>query len=206
MNDDDQNAPSGGMRPDGGKNSSPGDKPYRVGKGKPPREHQWKKGCPSPNRRGRPKGRKRPTSLDKLLDTPVAVGVKNGRQIMKPLREAMDHRLVEQAVKDGNLRAIKLIYDIVHEQERLARSARPTADELARQREEEEEKAALAKKIRDGLIDTYNMLASMKKARIIEFVDGRPVVQPWVIKEAEARGFTRKRPAGPDSSPPRPTA
>lgn len=206
MNQDDQDAPSDGKRADRGKNSNPGDNPYQVGKGKPPREHQWKKGCKSPHPAGRPKGRKKPTSLDKLLDTPVAVGVKNGRQIMKPLREAMDHRLVEHAVKDGNLKAIKLIYDIVHEQERLARSKQPTAEELMRQRQEEEEKAALTKQIRDGLIDTYNMLASMKKARIIEFVDGRPVIQRWVTEEANARGFGRKRPLDSNPPPPPPAA
>jgi hypothetical protein len=177
MSQDDQDAPAGGKRSNRAKNSSPDEKPYRVGKGKPPREHQWKKGCPSPNRRGRPKGRRKETSLDKLLATMVPVGIKNGKQIMKPLREAIDHRLVEQAAKDGNLRAIKLIYDITHERERLAQSAQPTAEELAQQREEEEEKAALAKKLSDMLIDNLEMLAFMKKYNIIKFVGERPVVQ-----------------------------
>jgi Family of unknown function (DUF5681) len=33
----------------------PGDNAYKVGPGRPPREHMWKKGCPSPWPKGRPK-------------------------------------------------------------------------------------------------------------------------------------------------------
>jgi hypothetical protein len=28
---------------------------YKVGPGRPPKEHTWKKGCPSPNPKGRPR-------------------------------------------------------------------------------------------------------------------------------------------------------
>jgi len=37
------------------RSDSPGDNAYKVGPGRPPKEHMWKKGCPSPWPKGRPK-------------------------------------------------------------------------------------------------------------------------------------------------------
>jgi hypothetical protein len=198
MNDDDQNASLGGKRRRPAMAGRLDGEPYRVGKGKPPREHQWTKGCPSPNRRGRPKGSTKANTLEKFLNQPVPVGSKNGKQLKKPLREVVDHRLVEQAAQ-GDLKAIKLIYDILHMQRRLGLVDQPSPAELARQREEEEEKQEHAKRISAFISDVYSLVGHMKKLGIVEFVDDRPVIQQWAHDEAQARGFGRKRP--PAGSP-----
>lgn len=39
----------------GAPNAEPSEDGYKVGPGFPPNKHKWKKGCPSPNSRGRPK-------------------------------------------------------------------------------------------------------------------------------------------------------
>ena len=204
MNDDDQKASPGGKSGKSHKDGRFDAKPYRVGKGKPPREHQWKKGGPSPNKRGRPKGSTKASSLEKFLDQLTPVGFKNGKPIKKPLREVVDHQLVDQAAQ-GDLKAIRLIYDILIQQHRLGLAGQPTAAGLARQRHEEKEKREHAKRISDSILNTYEMLAEMKKFGIVEFRDGRPVIEKWVLDEAKARGFGRKRPsAGPSSAEPPP--
>lgn len=56
---------------------------YQVGKGKPPKDKQWKKGCPSPNPKGRPKKLKPgERDLDFFLAEKVAVPTPDGTVIM----------------------------------------------------------------------------------------------------------------------------
>lgn len=61
---------------------------YEVGYGRPPLEHQFKKGAPSPNPRGRPRGAKRAPDLAKVLMEPVTLN-KRGRSRKVPFLEAL---------------------------------------------------------------------------------------------------------------------
>jgi hypothetical protein len=81
---------------------------HEVGYGKPPKEHQFKKGQPAANPKGRPKGRKSKSILDKL-DEKVVVGTKKGRRVKKTLREVLDHSVVKDAIA-GDKHARSLIY------------------------------------------------------------------------------------------------
>jgi len=189
MNNDDSNDSNEPKKPTPSrpKSRSPyAHRPYPVGKGKPPVEHQFRKGGRSPNPRGRPKGSTRTNSLEKLLNQKVVVGHKNGRAIRKPLREVIDHKLVERAAK-GELDAIKLIKDIQFRYEKAGLTGRLSADEIIRQREEAQEKEAHAAAIRKGIIDHLQVVASMKKLGVIEFTNGREHIAKWILDELAAR-------------------
>jgi len=90
---------------------------YEVGYGKPPKEHQFKKGQPAANPKGRPKGRKSKGIVDKL-DEKVVVGTKNGRRVRKTLREVLDHNLVKDAIA-GDKHARSLIYRCLEAAEKV---------------------------------------------------------------------------------------
>jgi hypothetical protein len=65
----------------------PGD--YEVGYGRPPREHQFKKGEASRNPKGRPRGTTRPIlDLVAVLMQPVTIRIK-GKERKVPYPEAM---------------------------------------------------------------------------------------------------------------------
>lgn len=187
MDDDNQNGsekPKRVAKPK--KNAPTPDRPYRVGKGKPPIEYQFKKGGPSPNRKGRPKGSTRASSLEKLLNKKVVVGHKNNRPIRKPLGEVIDHKLVEAAAK-GDLKAIKLIKDYEYLYRKAGFYDQPSIDEVIRQREEEEKKKRLVESLSAKYVDYLETIAELKKFGLIDFVDGRTVIQPWAIEAAKAR-------------------
>ncbi|KQS03550.1 hypothetical protein ASG11_04185 [Sphingomonas sp. Leaf357] len=85
----------------------------RVGYGKPPKAHRFKKGQ-SGNPKGRPKGAKGLKALArKLLTEKVAVRTGGGLKRMNKV-EAMLHKLAEQAFA-GNLRAITLLFHLYQE-------------------------------------------------------------------------------------------
>jgi hypothetical protein len=126
-------------------------RPYRVGKGKPPIEHQFKKGQPSPNPRGRPKGSTKTSTLQKLLSKVVIANSPDGRRVRKTLGEVIDHKLVEMAAK-GDFKAIKLIKEIELKCRQLALTDRPSADDLAKDAAELEPRKALLAKL-TGLLD-----------------------------------------------------
>ena len=156
------------MDRDGGndkKNNGEGMKrPYRVGKGKPPVEHQFKKGQPSPNPRGRPKGSTRSNSLQRLLGKVVMLNTPDGRRVRKTLGEVIDHKLVELAA-NGDFKAIKLVKDIQLKLQLCGFIDQPTPAELAREAAELEEKKALAAR----LINLLEEEASRKKATAPRF-------------------------------------
>jgi Family of unknown function (DUF5681) len=63
---------------------------YKVGPGRPPKQHTWKKGCPSPNRTGRPK--KIPSMkpdlkkiFESALNETVTITDKNKKKILTKL-------------------------------------------------------------------------------------------------------------------------
>ena len=78
---------------------------YDVGYGKPPKAHQFKKGS-SGNPAGAPSKRKRrPIDVAAILNEPLAVKTSGVRRKM-PAFEVGVRRLIERALKQGNLPAI----------------------------------------------------------------------------------------------------
>ncbi|NNL18619.1 MAG: hypothetical protein HKP37_07760 [Boseongicola sp.] len=83
---------------------------YTVGKGKPPKETQFKKG-ESANPNGRPKGsRNFNTDLEKVLNTMVTVS-ENGHPRKVSSQQAALMRLREKALK-GDVRAIDRLLEL----------------------------------------------------------------------------------------------
>jgi hypothetical protein len=144
-------------------------RPYRVGKGKPPIEHQFKKGQPSPNPRGRPKGSTKASTLQMLLGKVVIANSPDGRRVRKTLGEVIDHKLVEMAAK-GDFKAIKLIKEIELKCRQLGLTDRPSAEDLAREAAELEQRRALSTKL-IGLLEEE---ARRKKEKAPRFRPKQP--------------------------------
>jgi hypothetical protein len=172
-----------------------GEKPYRVGKGRPPKEHQWKKGQPSPNKKGRPKGSTRQTQLQKMLAKKIRVTDSSGRTVRKTVHEVIDHKLLEMAAK-GDLKAIKLIKELLVIYERLGLVDQPSPAEQRRLAAEEEEKRKHVVKLTKMINDTMNLVQSFKRYDIVKFVNGAPRVADWVLEAAAERqpnsGFAQR--------------
>jgi len=74
MTDNDE--PLSGEKPDGRNESTP-DENDKVGPGRPPKKHRWKKGDPSPNPKGRPRtNHSIDTDMKQFLETALAQKVK----------------------------------------------------------------------------------------------------------------------------------
>ena len=83
---------------------------YKVGRGKPPKEHQFKPGQ-SGNPKGRPKGaRGFKTDLEEALDARISV-TKNGKSVKISAQQALIARLMEKALK-GDIRALAEIINL----------------------------------------------------------------------------------------------
>jgi Family of unknown function (DUF5681) len=94
---------------------------YEVGYGKPPRHTRFGKGQ-SGNPRGRPAGSKNlKTLLSKALNQPVVITEDGGRRKISK-REAIITQLVNRSAK-ADLRAIKILLDIVRDIERQSEAA-----------------------------------------------------------------------------------
>jgi hypothetical protein len=73
------------------------DADYEVGYGRPPRKHQWKKGQPSANPKGRPRGSRRPNLAEVLLElVPIKI---QGRTRKVPYLEAFAQVMKDKAIK-----------------------------------------------------------------------------------------------------------
>jgi hypothetical protein len=157
-----------------------GSEPYRVGKGKPPREHQFKKGQPSPNPRGRPKGSSRESLLQKMLKKKVWVTGTDGRRVRKSLQEIIDHRLIEAAA-GSDLKAIKLVNELLIMHERFQVARQPTREEIIQQLEEEEQLREAQAKTQAMFMEYLEILEDLRRYGITEpggdFAD-------WVLKAA----------------------
>jgi hypothetical protein len=102
---------------------------YEVGYGKPPRHTRFKKGQ-SGNPRGRPKGSKNlPTLLSEALNEPVVVA-ENGRRRKITMRQAIIKQLVKRSAT-ADLRAMKILLDMVRDLERQAEPAFPETAEFS---------------------------------------------------------------------------
>lgn len=93
---------------------------YSVGKGRPPRNRQFKPGQ-SGNPGGRPK-KKQGVDVLGLLDEPVAVS-QDGRARNLPPAEVMLRRMVKRALKDDDLRSILYLIEQFHRHEVFAAPA-----------------------------------------------------------------------------------
>jgi len=94
---------------------------YEVGYGKPPRHTRFKKGQ-SGNPRGRPNGSNNlSTLLSEALNEPVIVAEDGGRRTISK-RRAIVTQLVNRSAK-GDLRALKILLDILQEIERRTEPA-----------------------------------------------------------------------------------
>ena len=101
---------------------------YDVGYGKPPRHSRFKKGEPSANPRGRP--RKNMTALlVEGLNKKVTV-TENGRRRKVTLREAITSQLINQSAS-ADLRATKMLLDLIKDAERQTAAAAAAAPEPA---------------------------------------------------------------------------
>ena len=90
-------------------------RPYKVGYKKPPKEHQFRKGEPSPNPRGRrKKSRNFAILLNKGLQEPITI-TKNGVKKKMTAQEAITLTMIANAIK-GNDRAIDRIFKLFPEQ------------------------------------------------------------------------------------------
>jgi hypothetical protein len=102
---------------------------YEVGYGKPPRHTRFEKGQ-SGNPRGRPKGSKNlPTLLTEALNEPVVVA-ENGRRRKITMRQAIIKQLVKRSAT-ADLRAMKILLDMVRDLERQTEPASPETAEFS---------------------------------------------------------------------------
>ena len=94
---------------------------YEVGYGKPPRHTRFAKGQ-SGNPRGRPRGAKNFTTLlEEALNEPVTVTENGGRRKVSK-RQAIVTQLVNRSAT-ADFRAIKILFEIVRENERQTEPA-----------------------------------------------------------------------------------
>lgn len=90
----------------------PGD--YEVGYGRPPREHQFKKGEASRNPKGRPRGTNKPVlDLAAVLMQPVTIRIK-GKERKVPYPEAMIQALQGMALM-GEPRPVQILINLMRE-------------------------------------------------------------------------------------------
>jgi hypothetical protein len=96
---------------------------YEIGYKKPPKETRFKKGN-NANPRGRPRGSKNlATLLDQALDTPVEI-VEDGTRRRRIKRDVVIAQLVDRSAS-ADLRATKLLLDMLHKLERGPAAALP---------------------------------------------------------------------------------
>jgi hypothetical protein len=87
-------------------NQDPHNRPYKVGKGRPPKEHQIKPG-ERRNPKGRPKGSLNVATVVKRTASAKVTILVGGRKKSVTVLEALTKQLFNQAIS-GNSRAIQL--------------------------------------------------------------------------------------------------
>ena len=85
---------------------------YDVGYGKPPKDHQFKKGQPSANPNGRPKKDASVVkALEELLGEDLVVGSQDGSKTSMPANEVIAKQMINQAAS-GNIQTQKMIVQL----------------------------------------------------------------------------------------------
>jgi len=162
---------------------------HRVGKGKPPIEHQFKKGGkPGP---GRPRGSRSRSPFDKLLDERVPVGEDRlGRPIRKSWREIINRQLLTSAGK-SDLSAIRLVKEYefkLAELDRRYGESPPPMEEIRRKALEDVERQQLSANLSAKFTGYLEQIAQLKKYGVLEFRDGVPVLSPKIIQYLSTLG------------------
>jgi Family of unknown function (DUF5681) len=98
---------------------------YEVGYRKPPRYTQFKKGEPSANPRGRP-AKNLAALVAAGLDEPVTV-TENGKTRTISKRQVVAKQLINKSAS-ADLRAIKMLVDIMKDAEKQTTAAQPAED------------------------------------------------------------------------------
>jgi Family of unknown function (DUF5681) len=98
-------------RSGGATRGHPGD--YEVGYGRPPREHQFRKGEPSRNPKGRPRGARPAPDLVAALLQPVTIRMQ-GKERKVCFPEAMIQVAQDKALK-GDQRAAQTLINLMRE-------------------------------------------------------------------------------------------
>lgn len=171
------------------------DKPYEIGKGKPPKEHQFK---PGNGGGGRKRGSRNKSDFDKMLDEWVKVGEDRlGRPRRKRWREVINLQLLKQAA-EGDLMAIRLVKEFELKQMALALklgSPPLTAEEVARMQAEDQEKRVVAERLAGKMANTLELLAALKRESLVEVTDGHAVIAGWALDAANSRRVSASAPA-----------
>ena len=91
------------------------EKNYEVGYKKPPKEHQWKKGDPSPNPKGRPKKSKNiKEAIQKVLGEEITTKDENGEVKKMACNDALARKIIKDSIlNDGPTRRILLRKDFL---------------------------------------------------------------------------------------------
>ena len=107
----------------------------RIGKGNPPKANQFKKGQPSANPKGRPKGSRKENPITKILKRRIPI-IENGRKRMVTVDEALAIKFVDLALK-GDPRFAQLLMKLQFEIAKHREAMGPTAEEILKKREED---------------------------------------------------------------------
>ena len=146
--------------------------PYEVGKGKPPKASQFKKG--GKGGPGRPRGSTNPADLGKLLDERVIVGEDSlGRPRRKTVRRVIDTTLAKLAMK-GDIGAIKVVKDYELRLEAIkARGGNGllSVEEAMKIAREDEEKKRLQQKLTANILHYMEQQATLKRLGLVEGKD-----------------------------------
>ena len=122
---------------------------YKVGYGKPPRHTRFRKGEPSANPRGRPRKNLAALLVDGL-NKPVTVS-ENGRRRKGTVREAVVSQLINKSAT-ADLRATKMLLDIMRDAERQAGAAPPAEAPRRFTTADEEVVAQLIERLRTQIL------------------------------------------------------
>lgn len=166
------------------------DSSYKVGKGKPPREYQFKKG--GKGGPGRPKGSRVRSDYEKLLEERIVVGEdRAGRPIRKSWRDVMNRQLLKKAAQ-GDLHAIRIAKDFELKAAAIAARTGPPAPTAAELRQQEKQLEQRKQSTAD-IMPLLERFANMRKACVTgndNSSDGGVNFAPWVM---EAIGDYREK-------------
>jgi hypothetical protein len=93
------------------KDNSPPRRDYEVGYGKPPKQHQFKKGQSGNPNGPKPKRQVEQVNVGATLSQPVMVKTNQGKKLLHPL-EAMLENLVRRALEDDHLGSLIEVLNI----------------------------------------------------------------------------------------------